>query len=53
MTKKKKKGFFGSKDNVLHSGEGAIHSIAWRAKLIAWANDIGVKVRLKIFRSVV
>jgi hypothetical protein len=37
-------GFFGAKDNVLHSGEGSIYNIAWRGKLIAWANDIGIKV---------
>jgi WD40 repeat protein len=38
------KGWFGRKDNVLHSGEGPIHSIKWRGSLIAWANDTGVKI---------
>eukprot|EP01119_Soliformovum_irregulare_P019120 TRINITY_DN5998_c0_g1_i1.p1 TRINITY_DN5998_c0_g1~~TRINITY_DN5998_c0_g1_i1.p1 ORF type:complete len:882 (+),score=254.78 TRINITY_DN5998_c0_g1_i1:60-2705(+) len=38
------KGWFGRKDNVLHSGEGPIHSIKWKGSLIAWANDIGVKI---------
>lgn len=29
---------------VLHSGEGSIHAVKWRASLVAWANDAGVKV---------
>ena len=29
---------------VLHSGEGPIHAVAWRTSLISWANDLGVKV---------
>lgn len=29
---------------MLHSGEGPIHSVKWRGSLIAWANDVGVKV---------
>lgn len=29
---------------VLHSGEGPIHTVKWRNSLIAWANDAGVKV---------
>ncbi|KAE8691820.1 Vacuolar protein sorting-associated protein 41-like protein [Hibiscus syriacus] len=32
------------KDQVLHSGEGPIHAVKWRTSLIAWANDMGVKV---------
>eukprot|EP01113_Clastostelium_recurvatum_P018176 TRINITY_DN2143_c0_g1_i1.p1 TRINITY_DN2143_c0_g1~~TRINITY_DN2143_c0_g1_i1.p1 ORF type:complete len:931 (-),score=291.81 TRINITY_DN2143_c0_g1_i1:56-2848(-) len=39
-----KKGWFGRADTVLHSGEGPIHAIRWRGTLIAWANDIGVKI---------
>lgn len=38
------KKWFGYKDQVLHSGEGPIHSVKWRGSLIAWANDTGVKV---------
>lgn len=33
-----------SQKKVLHSGEGSIHSVKWRASLVAWANDAGVKV---------
>ncbi|XP_024534538.1 vacuolar protein sorting-associated protein 41 homolog [Selaginella moellendorffii] len=38
------KGWFGPKDQVLHSGEGPIHAVKWRTSLIAWANDEGVKL---------
>ncbi|KAK4408440.1 Vacuolar protein sorting-associated protein 41 [Sesamum angolense] len=38
------KKWIGYRDQVLHSGEGPIHSVKWRASLIAWANDAGVKV---------
>lgn len=38
------KGWFSNKDNVIHAGEGPIHAIAWRGDLIAWANNLGVKV---------
>ena len=38
------KGFFRAKDQVLHSGEGSVYTIAWRTDLIAWANDVGVKI---------
>lgn len=37
-------GWFGRKENILHSGEGPIYSIKWRGSLIAWSNDIGVKI---------
>lgn len=33
-----------SPKKVLHSGEGSIHAVKWRASLVAWANDVGVKV---------
>jgi len=36
--------FYGTKDNVLHQGEGPIHAVQWRGHLIAWANDCGVKI---------
>ncbi|KAF3703710.1 Vacuolar protein sorting-associated protein 41 -like protein S53 [Channa argus] len=32
------------KTSVLHEGEGTITSIQWRANLIAWANNVGVKI---------
>lgn len=37
-------GWLGSKDTILHSGEGTIQDIKWSGNLIAWANDLGVKV---------
>uniref|UniRef100_A0A2P2MIW4 Vacuolar protein sorting-associated protein 41 homolog n=1 Tax=Rhizophora mucronata TaxID=61149 RepID=A0A2P2MIW4_RHIMU len=38
------KKWLGYRDQVLHWGEGPIHAVKWRASLIAWANDAGVKV---------
>nr|GMD71306.1 vacuolar protein sorting-associated protein 41 homolog [Ipomoea batatas] len=38
------KKWIGYRDQVLHYGEGPIHAVKWRASLIAWANDAGVKV---------
>ena len=38
------KGWFSTKDKVLHSGEGPIHAVAWADSLLAWGNDAGVKV---------
>ncbi|XP_047319698.1 vacuolar protein sorting-associated protein 41 homolog [Impatiens glandulifera] len=38
------KKWIGYRDQVLHSGEGPIHAVKWRASLIAWANDAGVKI---------
>ncbi|KAE8660371.1 Vacuolar protein sorting-associated protein 41-like protein [Hibiscus syriacus] len=38
------KKWLGYKDQVLHSGEGPIHAVKWRTNLIAWANNVGVKV---------
>jgi len=38
------KGWFGRKDNLLHSGEGPIQTIKWKGSLIAWSNDYGVKI---------
>ena len=37
-------GWLGSKDTILHSGEGPVQNIRWSGNLIAWANDLGVKV---------
>ncbi|PRP85869.1 vacuolar protein sorting-associated protein [Planoprotostelium fungivorum] len=36
--------WFGRRDNIIHSGEGAIYNIKWAGSLIAWCNDAGVKV---------
>lgn len=38
------KGWFGYREQVLHSDEGPIHAAKWRTSLIAWANDVGVKI---------
>ncbi|KAJ0963912.1 hypothetical protein J5N97_029034 [Dioscorea zingiberensis] len=38
------KTWLGYSKQVLHDGEGPIHAVKWRASLIAWANDAGVKV---------
>uniref|UniRef100_A0A8C1XC61 Vacuolar protein sorting-associated protein 41 homolog n=1 Tax=Cyprinus carpio TaxID=7962 RepID=A0A8C1XC61_CYPCA len=32
------------KTSVLHEGEGNITNVKWRANLIAWANNLGVKI---------
>lgn len=39
-----RQGWLGSKDAILHSGEGPVQEIKWAGTLIAWANDLGVKV---------
>ena len=38
------RGWFGSKDSVVHSGEGAVQTIRMAGHMLAWANDLGVKV---------
>ncbi|MES1917173.1 MAG: hypothetical protein MHM6MM_008928, partial [Cercozoa sp. M6MM] len=38
------RGWFSHKDVVLHAGEGEITAIAWAGTLLAWANDVGVKM---------
>lgn len=38
------KGWLGYREQVVHSGEGPIWAIAWQGTLIAWANDLGVKI---------
>ncbi|TCD63875.1 Vacuolar protein sorting-associated protein 41 [Steccherinum ochraceum] len=38
------KGWLGHKETLLHSGEGPIWQVRWRGRLIAWANDMGVKI---------
>ncbi|OZJ04120.1 hypothetical protein BZG36_02827 [Bifiguratus adelaidae] len=32
------------KDTILHLNEGPIYAIRWRKNLIAWSNDLGVKI---------
>uniref|UniRef100_A0A8C7KZR5 Vacuolar protein sorting-associated protein 41 homolog n=1 Tax=Oncorhynchus kisutch TaxID=8019 RepID=A0A8C7KZR5_ONCKI len=32
------------KTSTLHEGEGTITNVRWRANLIAWANNVGVKI---------
>nr|CAB3488657.1 unnamed protein product [Digitaria exilis] len=39
-----KKTWGGYHKKVLRDGEGPIHCMKWRADLLAWANDAGVKV---------
>lgn len=38
------KGWLGHKQTTLHAGEGPIWQVRWRDRLIAWANDVGVKI---------
>ncbi|KAI8982914.1 vacuolar protein sorting-associated protein 41 [Trametes punicea] len=38
------KGWLGYKETILHTGEGPIWQVRWRENLIAWANDLGVKI---------
>eukprot|EP00250_Pteridium_aquilinum_P016332 c23054_g2_i1 orf=454-3357(-) len=38
------KAWFGNREQILHSQEGPIHAARWRTSLIAWANDVGVKI---------
>ncbi|KAF8882653.1 vacuolar assembling protein VPS41 [Mucidula mucida] len=40
----REKGWLGHNDTVLHVGEGPIWHVRWRGRLIAWANDLGVKI---------
>ncbi|KAJ8075963.1 Vacuolar protein sorting-associated protein 41 [Marasmius tenuissimus] len=38
------KGWLGHTETTLHLGEGPIWQVRWQGKLIAWANDLGVKI---------
>ncbi|CAA7259453.1 unnamed protein product [Cyclocybe aegerita] len=40
----REKGWLGHKETTIHSGEGPIYQVRWRGRLIAWANDNGVKI---------
>ena len=42
-------GWLGSKDAMLHAGEGTIQTARWSGTLVAWANNIGVKVPFQPF----
>ena len=44
-------GWLGSKDAILHSGEGPIQEIRWSGTLIAWANQLGRKDAAKLFEQ--
>jgi len=38
------KGWLRNNDNILHKNEGTIHAISWKNDLIAWANNLGIKI---------
>ncbi|KAI0089341.1 vacuolar assembling protein VPS41 [Irpex rosettiformis] len=38
------KGWLGHKETLLDSGEGPIWQVRWKGRLVAWANDMGVKI---------
>ncbi|PPR06614.1 hypothetical protein CVT24_001721 [Panaeolus cyanescens] len=40
----REKGWLGHKETTIHSGEGPIWQVRWRGNVIAWANDLGVKL---------
>ena len=37
-------GWLGAKDNIIHAGEGPIPIIRWAGTLVAWANNVCVRV---------
>ena len=39
-------GWLGAKDSIIHAGEGPVPIIRWAGTLVAWANNICVRVRL-------
>ncbi|KAF9266084.1 vacuolar assembling protein VPS41 [Marasmius fiardii PR-910] len=40
----REKGWLGHTETTLHLGEGPIWQARWQGRLIAWANDLGVKI---------
>lgn len=40
-------GWLGSKDATLHAGEGTIQTARWSGTLVAWANNVGIKVSIR------
>lgn len=38
------RGWFGTREEVLHAGEGPVRAMRWQGSYLAWANDLGVKV---------
>ncbi|KAI3605006.1 vacuolar protein sorting 41 [Moniliophthora roreri] len=40
----REKGWLGHTETTLHVGEGPIWQARWQSRLIAWANDLGVKI---------
>ncbi|KAJ3825366.1 hypothetical protein F5880DRAFT_1638492, partial [Lentinula raphanica] len=57
LTLREKRGFFGvgHTETVLHSSEGSIWQVRWSPSgpLIAWANDLGVKVYDTATKSII
>ncbi|KIY49134.1 vacuolar protein sorting-associated protein 41 [Fistulina hepatica ATCC 64428] len=47
----REKGWLGYRETVLHIGEGPIWQVRWRDRLIAWANDLGVKIYDNVSQS--
>ncbi len=43
-------GWFGRSDSKIHEGEGTIHCIVWGGSVLAWANDVGVRVSCALGR---
>ena len=40
-------GWLGSRDTVLHSGDGPISCVRWAGSLIAWTTPAGAKASLR------
>ena len=38
-------GWLGAKDTMIHAGEGPVTIIRWAGTLVAWANNLCVRVR--------
>lgn len=38
------KGWLGHRETILDRGEGPIYQVRWHGRLIAWVNDLGVKI---------
>ncbi|KAF5330256.1 hypothetical protein D9758_014441 [Tetrapyrgos nigripes] len=45
------KSWFGHNASTLHLGEGSIYATRWQGRLIAWANDLGVKIYDTVSKS--
>ncbi|KAH7909052.1 hypothetical protein BJ138DRAFT_1090147 [Hygrophoropsis aurantiaca] len=40
----REKGWLGYSDTVLHEGEGPVWCVAWRGRVVVWANDRGIRM---------